>query len=332
MRVKKTGLVAQPKDDRDLFYQDLRGGGEWEEMITQLKDRLVLNFNERWLYNQKKTSDCVFFGSAVLGSKLFNTRLSPSYLARFGKKISNLSYGAYTIDGVKALKSFGSCNFNLFPEKLMNRDSDKFKIKITDEMQKSANEHKSIGYCRVDGLFGNKFDNIRLFIQETNSPCIVTLDYYSSYNGTKNGGEFIRTKYAKRLTGHIVACIGWEGDHYIFVDSFLRIVKMHKSNMVGISYGLLDFQREKIKPLKKQITRDLDLEKQNALILRGLIYSDFGKKDQARVSAFHNWFKLINAKTYHNYTFRDLINWIYNFDRHGTELFDLAKDRSETIE
>lgn len=328
---RQFGAVKDKEDGRDLYYEMI-AGGEWEDTIKQLPEDFKLNYDDYWRYNQGHTSACVFHGATGIANYLYGTKLSPRYLTKFGKKISNLKWGAMTRDGVKALAKYGTCDYDFAPNTKQNTKSDTVyqDLKVDKKMQGSASEHMAIGYVRADGLSGNDFDSVRKFIYETKSPVIISYPYYNDYNGTKDGGYFIRKK-SKQYVGHISLCIGWVGDYYIFVDSYLRTVKMPLGNPTWDAWGILDFKREKIKLPKNPPTRNIKLEKENAKILQKVIYDTFAQGDKARSTAGLNWFKLVNAKTYKGYTFVDLMNWVYKKDRTDEELFDLNKDRNKTI-
>ena len=330
LRKKGFGALKDKDDYRDLYYEMI-SGGEWEDMIVQLPYDFKLNYDNYWRYNQGKTSACVFHGATGILNYLYQAKLSPRYLTKYGKKISNLAWGAYTRDGVKAAVTYGTCLYEHLPNTDKNTISDTVYLdfETTKEIQNSANMHKAIGYVRADSQIGNDFDSVRKFIYETKSPVIISFPYYYSYNGTKDNSEFI--KEGINYLGHIALCIGWMDDKYIFVDSYDRTVYMDRRNPTWDAWGITDFKKVGIKIPKKPPTRDIKLEQENALVLQKVIYDRFAIGDHARQTAGLNWFRLINAKTYKEYTFIDLVNWVYNLDRKGKELFDIEKPRNETI-
>jgi len=329
----KSGLRDRPEDARDIFYEHLRGGGEWEDIKSQLPRQFGLKYPKEHYYNQYKNDLCVFFATAGMYNFLHKTKFSPIYLAFFGKKISNLNYGAYSVDGPKALKRYSTCGYDMLPQERAKRKGDIDKVRITRAMQQDAKKFSTLGYCRADSLFGNSFDAIRIFLFETKSPCIVTIPYYKSFNGTPDGGEYIIKKGSKYVGGHLVLCVGYDGDRYEFVDSFNRRVYMNKKILVGDSLGLIDFQREKIVVPKRPPTRYPKQEKFHAENLRNMLYSKFAPYDKARGSAgiAQNWFRMISALTYRDFTYIDMVNWIYALSRTGEELFDISKTRDQVI-
>ena len=329
---KQLGAVRDKKDYRDLYYEMI-AGGEWEDIIGQLPKSFKLNYDKHWRYNQGKTSACGSHGACGILNFKYQTKTSPRYLWKFVKRISNLAWGSYTRDNVQGLVQFGSCTYDLAPNTNDNIKSDANyqDFAVNGSMQQEASKMRCTGYVRANGLIGNNYDSIRKFIYETKSPVILSFPYYSSFNGTPDGGIFIRKANDKSFVGHIVLCKGWNEKGLILVDSFDRTVTYPKEYMVWDAWGVLDFKAEKIKLPKKPANRNLKTEQTNALVLKTMIYKEFASTDKARITAFKHWFRLVNAVSYKGYTFTDLMNWIYFLDRKGKELFDIEDDRANQI-
>lgn len=330
---KNIGGVRDLYDPRDLYYEMI-SGGEWEDMISKLPTDFQLPYDRNWLYNQGSTSACGAHAACGIANFSIKAKTSPRYLWHFVKAISNLPWGCYTRDAIQGLAEHFSCSYIKLPNTPDNTKTDKayLDFSITQEMQKEASKHKYKGYVRANSLISNSFDTIRKFIYENKTPVIMSFPYYlKSFNGTPDGGEFIKKENDDKSLGHIVACLGWLGRKYVLVDSYDRIVYLDRMAEIWDAWGVIDFQEKSIpKPPKPQV-RNLEQERKNAIALKDMIYNVFAESDKARVTAFKQWFKMINALTYKGYTFRDVINWVYYLDRNKKELFDIDKDRDTQI-
>jgi len=332
MQFKKAqfGGVKDLPDARDLHYE-MVAGGEWEETIAKLPENYILPYDKNWRYDQGKTSSCGSQAAAGILNFRDKKKTAPRYLWKFARAVSNLAWGSYTRDNVKAACEAGACDYQLLPNTAQNTKSDGAYLDFTatEQLRDSAKKHTGQGYVRADSLFGNDFDAVRKFIFETKSPVIISLPYFYSYNGTPDGGEFVKT--TDQYVGHIMLCIGWLGRKYVLVDSYNRTVYMDRNNETWDAWGLTDFQKIGIEIPEKEPARNLAKEQENAKNLQAVIYNIFSAKDKARTTAGKYWFVLIKAATYYGYTYVDLMNWVYKKDRTGEDLFDINKLRVETL-
>jgi hypothetical protein len=323
------GAVKSPQDSRDLPYSGLIAGGEWEKMVEKLPPDFSLDFPEHYLLNQGNTSACVFHASSSLLSYITGRLLSPRYLTKFGFAISNLPWGAYIRDGVKAIKDYASCAYHLAPNDSTNTFSDAIykTLSAKQEMIKEAKEISGLGYVRVDSELNNAydFDLARMFLLNEMTPILFGYQWYSSWNGAKSGAKLISG--SGEWFGHAGLMIGWDKEYYKVVDSYNRIIYLHKSVPTFDFYGIIDLDKSKIVVAPYVSNRQKEKEKRLAVSLKNEIYARFSSTDKARTTAFKNWFLLVDAYTYRGWNLVDLVNWIYAKDRRKKLPFDITKNK-----
>lgn len=341
-KIEGTGYVADKSDPRDFEFGELVGAypsdGAWKEFLATLPDSFRLDYDMDWFYNQGSTSSCVFHSAIGILNFIYKKKFSPRYLSRYGFGISKLNWGAYMRDGVKALDKFGSILYDEMPNDSNNTNSDKIYRSIEPTVSHNAEAllRTKWLFVRVDSKYGSEsdFDCARVFMQKENMPCVVGVRWYAGWNNYVDGAK-IDYAIGTKFWGHAMLCIGWEGDYYVLVDSYDRIIKLHKRNATFDIWGILgneSIERYHIELRPERENRNIKLEKRNATLLSNVLERTFAPADKARSIASRFWFLLIDAITYEGYTDTDLMNWLTHYKRTSKELFDITKSRKITLE
>jgi hypothetical protein len=187
-------------------------------------------------------------------------------------------------------------------------------------------------YTRVDSAYSAMafdFDLARFFIQKEQMPVIIGLKWWSGWNGIKNYGK-IDYPTGSKSWGHAMLCIGWDDDYYILVDSYDRIIYLHRRNKTYDIWGILredSINKYHLKLKEPRKVRDIKAEQRNAIALKNQIYKTYAWFDTARTTAFQHWFLMIDALTYNGYTLTDVMNWVYAQDRHKDFPWDISQPK-----
>jgi len=336
-----TGYVEDKQDLRDLNFGELipeyPSISAWQKLLESLPNDFRLPYDKKWLYNQGSTSACVFHSAVGILNFIYKFKLSPRYLSKFGFQISNLGWGAYMRDGVKAIDKFGSVLYDEVPNDSKNITSDKeYRSLISSvALESEALERTKWLYVRIDNRYGQEgdFDCARLFLFQEQMPCVVGVSWYSGWANTPDEGK-IEMARGSQWWGHAMLCIGWDGDYFILVDSAARIVKLHKRNVTFDIWGVLgkdSIERYHIELRRPRDNRNSDLEQVAARKIKDIVDNNFASHDPARALSTRFWFTLIDAYVYEGYTLTDLANWLTHYKRANTSLFDLTKPRYLTL-
>jgi len=325
------GGVRDKEDPRDLRYEEI--SGEPVGATIGLPDNFILNTGSLSVKNQGSTSSCgcqaASFAVGMATGKDMSARYAFNVIktdSRFESSL--LKWGQFTRDAAKIAVE-GICTEELAPQESIGSDTGYLSLEISEDMKSSAKQHERGAYVRVDGVFGNDFDIVRRFIYTEKLPVLVSMPWYVSYNEARSTG--VLPYPSGRSVGHIVLCIGWEGDNYVMVNSYSDNWGKQGKFLMPKMYPTWDcwgiFDKKTLLSVMKVSKRDVEKEKENAYALQRHLYSKFATYDKARSVAGKNWLSLVNAMTYRGYTAIDIENWCYAVSREKKPPFNLNKNK-----
>jgi len=353
-------------DPRNLCYDEISSG---ENYVNIPSEGRVDHFKPKVVLNQDRTSSCTCHAAVHCQYQSHGKLVSPRHLywrIKTDPKYpsSNLDYGAYLRDSMKAMVEEGGADYDLAPnaethseERYINLFTESLKI------QKSA--EKNIGGAYVYPTRAQNsdmiFDAIIKFMYEQKRPVQIGMKWYKEYNGYRKHG-IVPVKWADgKWSGHAMTAVAWKkidghmylgclnswgegwGDNgmiwlprtYAKIHSALAYLPPHKIEEVKVEI-----------PDKKIEKKDRNIHKERASAqeLKEMIdatFPDEGTEDtkrrnaSARGIAGKKWLVLIQAVCYRDFTPRDVINFLWAQSREQEDKpayhIDFTKMRKDVI-
>ena len=209
-----TGLLApDPKDVRDFLLSSVQPVG------VALPDEFDLRSQQSPIQNQDGLGICYSFATAGIG-EYWNTKeylravnLSERFIVYFTKKISGLwgIQGDYFRNALDAFVKNGSPLETDYP---FSTNWEDYKKEPPAEIVKKAEEFKGKTYWRVE----NDLESIRQAIFQNQTPVLIGMPWYSSYNKPGADGRLPLPSGAK--AGHAIICVGWTKEKLWFKNSW----------------------------------------------------------------------------------------------------------------
>lgn len=352
------GLVPNPEQDsdpRNIRYEEVvLGAQEIAESGNVEKDT--------WTLNQGRTSACTCHSTVSNVLNISGWKLSPRYAF---KKIktdpkypsSRLSWGAYMIDSLKLMVNEGISEYVYMPNDATTSDENYIDFSISPQMEVSADRHKGGSYVFVssggDSLLN--FDLIRRFMAEQGLPVKVAVDWKKSFNNARKGGVVPVGLVKESAQGHDMLAVAWKrinGHEYMgFRNSFgdtwgdkgrVWLPKGFFKISSAVAYLPPDKTSELgvVTLLPVEEKRNKHRERANAEELRAIIEAKFPLNVEERAKQVNlrarelkerEWLLLWSAVTYRNWSFTDVVNYLYAHSRNKTETkafsFDFTKHK-----
>lgn len=342
----ETGLIENPEqenDPRNLDYAEIAGGS-----VEPRPDSFFLS-DDGWVLNQGSTASCVAHAWAHVVN-YFDRELSPRFI--FWKiktqpkySSSQLSWGAYMVDGAKCLSDEGSCLYTSAPsEGFTSSDEAYLKFSPTASLESEARRNSGGSYLCVASSKLNeleRFDIIRDFLWREKKPVAISVKWFASFNkAKKTKGIVPAVPPSGKSVGHAMCAVGFTkiDDHeYLIVKNswgptwgdggFIYLPKGFTTITSGWSFVPSWYKVE----LPPRITskKDANRERANILDFEQWLFAKFPAGHPVRRLAAQKKLVIIKALTYFGWSQNDVIAHlearVENRTRAKAFSFDLGK-------